>query len=216
VEAPRVKICGLTSLADAEMALENGAWALGCVMWDGSPRACDPADAQLIARRLGRSAEICGVFVDEPLDDVSRLVEATGFTMVQLHGDEGPSYCEELGRRTGAKIVKVGRVGSAADLRDMERFRNVDYHLLDTRRTGLPGGTGESWDWELAADRRSPVPLIVSGGLSPGNVGEAISAAKPFAVDVASGVEEEPGVKDPEKLQAFMAAVAGESEPVAP
>ena len=211
-----MKICGLTSLADAEMALENGAWALGCVMWDGSPRACDPADAQLIARRLGRSAEICGVFVDEPLDDVSRLVEATGFTMVQLHGDEGPSYCEELGRRTGAKIVKVGRVGSAADLRDMERFRNVDYHLLDTRRTGLPGGTGESWDWELAADRRSPVPLIVSGGLSPGNVGEAISAAKPFAVDVASGVEEEPGVKDPEKLQAFMAAVAGESEPVAP
>ncbi|MFM8561318.1 MAG: phosphoribosylanthranilate isomerase [Solirubrobacterales bacterium] len=215
METPRVKICGLTGLADAEMALENGAWALGCVMWDGSPRACDPAQAQLIARRLGRSAEICGVFVDEPLDDVARLVEATGFTMVQLHGDEGPSYCEELGRRTGARVVKVGHVGSAADLRDIERFRNVDYHLLDTRRTGLPGGTGESWDWELAAQRSSPVPLIVSGGLDAGNVGEAIAAASPFAVDVASGVESAPGAKDPEKVAAFMEAVARAGEPVA-
>ena len=203
-----MKICGLTGLDDAEMALEMGAWALGCVMWDGSPRACDPAQAQLIARRLGRSAEICGVFVDAPLDDVSRLVEATGFTMVQLHGDEGPSYCEELGRRTGAKVVKAGRVGSAADLTDMERFRNVDYHLLDTRRTGLPGGTGESWDWELAAQRRSKVPLIVSGGLDPGNVASAIELTRPYAVDVASGVESSPGVKDEEKLRGFFDSVS--------
>ena len=204
----RVKICGLTGLDDAEMALEMGAWALGCVMWDGSPRACDPAQAQLIARRLGRSAEICGVFVDAPLDDVSRLVEATGFTMVQLHGDEGPSYCEELGRRTGAKVVKAGRIGSAADLTDMERFRNVDYHLLDTRRTGLPGGTGESWDWELAGQRRSKVPLIVSGGLDPGNVASAIELTRPYAVDVASGVESSPGVKDEEKLRGFFDSVS--------
>ncbi|MBU3673504.1 MAG: phosphoribosylanthranilate isomerase [Solirubrobacteraceae bacterium] len=204
----RVKICGLTGLDDAEMALEMGAWALGCVMWDGSPRACDPAQAQLIARRLGRSAEICGVFVDAPLDDVSRLVEATGFTMVQLHGDEGPSYCEELGRRTGAKVVKAGRIGSAADLTDMERFRNVDYHLLDTRRTGLPGGTGESWDWELAGQRRSKVPLIVSGGLDAGNVASAIELTRPYAVDVASGVESSPGVKDEEKLRGFFDSVS--------
>ena len=203
-----MKICGLTGLDDAEMALEMGAWALGCVMWDGSPRACDPAQAQLIARRLGRSAEICGVFVDAPLDDVSRLVEATGFTMVQLHGDEGPSYCEELGRRTGAKVVKAGRIGSAADLTDMERFRNVDYHLLDTRRTGLPGGTGESWDWELAGQRRSKVPLIVSGGLDPGNVASAIELTRPYAVDVASGVESSPGVKDEEKLRGFFDSVS--------
>lgn len=203
-----MKICGLTGLDDAEMALEMGAWALGCVMWDGSPRACDPAQAQLIARRLGRSAEICGVFVDAPLDDVSRLVEATGFTMVQLHGDEGPSYCEELGRRTGAKVAKAGRIGSAADLTDMERFRNVDYHLLDTRRTGLPGGTGESWDWELAGQRRSKVPLIVSGGLDAGNVASAIELTRPYAVDVASGVESSPGVKDEEKLRGFFDSVS--------
>jgi len=203
-----VKICGLTNLADAEMALEHGAWALGCVMWDGSPRACDPAQAQLIARRLGRSAEVCGVFVDMPLDEASRLIDTTGFTMVQLHGDEGPSYCEELGRRTGAKVVKAGRVSSAADVRDLERYRNVDYHLLDTRRTGLPGGTGESWDWELAGRRRSKLPLIVSGGLDAGNVGAAIEAASPFAVDVASGVESSPGVKDEERVRSFMEAVS--------
>lgn len=205
---PRVKICGLTSLEDAEMAVEHGAWALGCVMWDGSPRACDPADAQLIARRLSRNAEVCGVFVDEPLDDVARLVDATGFTMVQLHGDEGPSYCEELGRRTGVKVAKVGRVSSAADLRDIERFRNVDYHLLDTRRTGLPGGTGESWDWDLVAQRNSDVPLIVSGGLTPANVAEAVAATSPFAVDVASGVESAPGVKDEALVKEFMEAAS--------
>jgi len=215
VSEPRVKVCGLTGLEDAEMALENGAWALGCVMWDGSPRTCDPADAQLIARRLGRDAEVCGVFVDEPLDDVSRLVEATGFTMVQLHGDEGPSYCEELARRTGAKVVKVGRVGSAADVRDIERFRNVDYHLLDTRKTGLPGGTGESWDWNLASQRRSKVPLIVSGGLNAANVAQAIEGAGPFAVDVSSGVESAPGVKDEALVRQFMDAVAGASADVA-
>lgn len=207
MQEPRVKICGLTGLADAEAALELGAWALGCVMWEGSPRACDPAEAQLIARRLGRGAEVCGVFVDAPLDDVSRLVEATGFTMVQLHGDEGPSYCEELGRRTGARVVKAGRVASAADLSDMERYRNVDYHLLDTRSSGLPGGTGESWDWDLADRRRSKVPLIVSGGLDPGNVAEAIERTRPFAVDVASGVESSPGVKDAARMRDFMEAV---------
>lgn len=212
---PRVKICGLTSLQDAEAALEMGAWALGCVMWEGSPRACDPAQAQLIARRLGRSAPVCGVFVDEPLDDAARITEATGFTMVQLHGDEGPAYCEELGRRTGARVIKAGRVGSAADLRDMERFRNVDFHLLDTRRSNLPGGTGESWDWGLASQRSSKVPLIVSGGLDAGNVAEAISLTEPFAVDVASGVESAPGVKDEALMRDFMEAVAG-SAPVAP
>lgn len=212
---PRVKICGLTNLQDAEAALELGAWALGCVMWEASSRACDPAQAQLIARRLGRNAQVCGVFVDEPLDDAARLTEAIGFTTVQLHGDEGPAYCEELGRRTGARVIKAGRVGSAADLRDMERYRNVDFHLLDTRRSDLPGGTGESWDWSLASQRSSNVPLIVSGGLDAGNVGEAISLTDPFAVDVASGVESAPGVKDEALMRDFMEAVAG-SAPVAP
>ena len=105
----RLKICGITSLADAELAVGCGAWAIGVILWPGSPRCCTPEQAELIARTLRRSAEICGVFVDEPLDEVSRTVDALGLTMAQLHGDEGPSFCEELRRRTGARVIKAAR-----------------------------------------------------------------------------------------------------------
>ncbi len=210
--APRIKICGITGLDDAERAVQAGAWAVGLILWDGSPRRCDLDEAQLIARRLQRAAEVCGVFVNETLDHVSRTVDAIGLTMVQLHGDEGPSFCEEVRRRTGAKVIKAGRVGSLADLRDVERFHHVDYHLLDTRRHGMAGGTGETWDWTLVGQRHSKVPLILSGGLTPENVAEAIRMTRPYAVDTASGTEAAPGVKDPERLTAFVAAVRAEAE----
>lgn len=210
-DAPRIKICGITGLRDAELAVEAGAWALGVILWEGSPRRCELDEAQLIARRLHRAAEVCGVFVNAPLDDVSRVVDALCLTMVQLHGDEGPSFCEEVRRRTGAKVVKAARIGSLADVRDVERFHHVDFHLLDTHREGFVGGTGESWDWGLANERRSKVPLILSGGLGPGNVADAIRAVRPFAVDTASGTEASPGVKDPEKVVAFTAAVRAEA-----
>lgn len=215
---PRVKFCGITGLGDAERAVEAGAWAVGLILWEGSPRRCDPAQAQLIARSLRRAAEVCGVFVNAPLDEVARTADALGLTMVQLHGDEGPAFCDEVRRRTGAKIVKAGRVGSLADLRAIERFHHVDYHLLDTRRDDLHGGTGESWDWTLVRERRSSVPLILSGGLTALNVGEAIRVVHPFAVDTASGTESAPGMKDPVKLTAFAAAVraAAQDDGVAP
>ena len=210
--APRIKICGITGLDDAERAVEAGAWAVGLVLWDGSPRRCDLDEAQLIARRLQRTVEVCGVFVNETLDTVARTVDTVGLTMVQLHGDEGPSFCEEVRRRTGAKVIKAGRVGSLADLRDVERFHHVDYHLLDTRRDGMAGGTGETWDWTLVGQRHSKVPLILSGGLTPENVADAIRMTRPYAVDTASGTEASPGVKDPEKLTAFVTAVRAEAE----
>ena len=125
---------------------------------------------------------------------------------MQLHGDEGPSFCAEVARRTGAKVIKAVRIDAAADLQDLERFRNVDFHLLDTAARGLRGGTGETWDWALAGRRRSTVPVILSGGLTAENVAAGIAAVDPYAVDVASGVEAAPGVKDPDKLRAFMAA----------
>ncbi len=211
-EAPRIKICGITGLDDAELAVEAGAWAVGLILWPGSARRCDPDEAQVIARSLHRRVEVCGVFVNAPLDEVSGAVDAMGLTMVQLHGDEGPSYCDEIARRSGAKVIKAGRVGTLADLRDVERFHHVDYHLLDTRREGQVGGTGETWDWSLVGRRHSKVPLILSGGLNAENVAEAISVVRPFAVDVASGTEVSPGVKDPEKLLAFTAAVRAEAE----
>jgi phosphoribosylanthranilate isomerase len=206
--APRFKICGLTRLEDAELAVELGAWALGVILWEGSERRCPFPEAERIARTLRRRAEVCGVFVNAPLDEVAGVADGLGFTMVQLHGDEGPAYCAEVARRTGAKVAKAARVGSGADVQALGRF-HTDFHMLDTHRPGRYGGTGETFDWELAAARRSDVPLILSGGLTPENVAAAIAAVRPFAVDTAGGTEARPGIKDPEKLRAFAAAVEG-------
>ncbi|UTI62439.1 phosphoribosylanthranilate isomerase [Paraconexibacter antarcticus] len=203
----RVKICGLTSVDDASLAVAGGAWALGLVLWEGSSRACTLEAAQEIAAVHRRAAEICGVFVNATLDDVVRTVDVAQLSMVQLHGDEGPSFCVEVARRTGVKVVKAARVGARWDVQDLERYR-TDMHLMDTRVDGKQGGTGETFDWALTKERMNKhVPLILSGGLHPGNVGAAIDAVRPFAVDTASGTEAAPGVKDPELITAFFAAV---------
>jgi phosphoribosylanthranilate isomerase len=138
--------------------------------------------------------------------------------MLQFHGDEGPSYCAAAASRTGARIVKATQVAGPGDLRDLERF-HVDFHLVDARsRTpdarGLRGGTGETFDWTLLAARRSKVPLILSGGLHAGNVGEAIALTHPFAVDSASGTEAAPGRKDPKRLREFIEAAVAPSPEV--
>jgi phosphoribosylanthranilate isomerase len=205
---PRLKFCGITSLEDARLATEAGAWALGTILWPGSERRCEPEEAARIASTLRRQVEIAGVFVNQPLDEVCGLAEGIGLTLVQLHGDEGPSFCSEVARRTGARIIKAARVGGGSDVQAMEAF-HTDFHLLDTRRPGHWGGTGETFDWELTGLRRTSVPLILSGGLTPENVAGAIAATAPYAVDVASGTEASPGVKDPEKLRAFAEAVQG-------
>ena len=212
--AVRIKFCGLTNVEDAEAAVEAGAWALGVILWPGSKRAGTLDAAADISGHLRRRAEICGVFVNATLDEVAGSVEAAALSMVQLHGDEGPSYCAEVARRTGAKVIKAARVSSSADLQALRPF-HTDFHLLDTKVDGEYGGTGETWDHGLLRGRRSEVPLIVSGGLDAGNVASAIDATHPFAVDVASGVESAPGVKDHELLRAFADAVH-ETEPAAP
>ncbi len=213
--APRIKVCGITSLDDAQLAVEAGAWAVGMVFWEGSPRRCELPEAQLVARRLKRLVEVCGVFVNAPLDELTALVDALGLTLVQLHGDEGPAYADEVRRRTGAKVIKAARVRSGADLQALGRY-HVDFHLLDAHHPSLRGGTGETWDWELVAHRRSATPLILSGGLRADNVAKAIEVVRPWAVDVASGVEAAPGRKDSAKVEAFVAAVrAVHDEPTA-
>jgi phosphoribosylanthranilate isomerase len=208
---PRIKICGITSLKDAEMAVELGAWALGMIFFARSPRACSLAEAQLIVARLRRDVELCGVFVNAPLEQVVQMSEDLGLSMLQLHGDEGPSFCAEASRRNGARVIKAAQVSGPGDVRDLERF-HVDFHLLDARastpeRSGLRGGTGDMFDWTLLAERRSKVPLILSGGLRPENVAEAIAVARPYAVDTASGTEAAPGRKDPTRLRASFDAV---------
>ena len=201
-----VKICGVTNLDDAHEAVRLGAWAIGLVHHPESPRSCDPDVAAQIGAELRRSCEIAGVFVNPKLDEVESAVADEGLSIVQLNGEEGPSFCTEIARRTGAKVIKAIHVASAADVRGSDAYR-TDFHMFDTRRGELRGGTGKTFDWQLVVEHRSKVPTIVAGGLRPDNVAEAIAAAHPFAVDVASGVEAEPGRKDHELLGSFFEAV---------
>jgi phosphoribosylanthranilate isomerase len=210
----RVKFCGITRIEDAREAVRLGAWAIGLNHSDRSPRRCDPAIAHQISSELRRQAEIVGVFVNQALPEIAAAVEDEQLTMIQLHGGEGPSFCQEASRRTGCKVIKALRVRSAADIQAAEAFRTA-YHLFDAHRRGTAGGTGESFDWELLVARRSEVPMILAGGLDQANVAEAIAIAHPYAVDVATGVETSPGIKDHALMAAF-AEAAGVRAPVAP
>jgi phosphoribosylanthranilate isomerase len=202
----RVKICGITRADDALHAAELGAWAVGLIFHGQSPRACDLAVAEEIGGRLRRAApEVVGVFVNRPLDEVAAIADACALSMLQLHGDEGPAYCDEAARRTGCKVMKATQVRDRSSITALRAF-HVDYHLLDAHHPDLRGGTGETFDWDLIGRSRR-VPFVLSGGLTPDNVADGIAATHPFAVDTASGTEAEPGRKDPAKVEAFFRAV---------
>jgi phosphoribosylanthranilate isomerase len=203
---PKVKICGVTSLEDAELAVALGAWAVGLIFHPDSPRRCELDTAPAITSALKRRAEVAGVFVNAPLDELVAVADKAGLTMLQLHGDEGPSYCQEAKRRTGLKVMKAARVRDASAIRALSAYA-TDFHLLDAHVPGMAGGTGERFDWSLAAEHPREPPLVLSGGLTADNVVGAIELVRPFAVDVASGVESAPGRKDAVKLREFFAAV---------
>src|SRR4051812_36739875 len=204
---PAEKLGGNPTEGDARRAAEPGAWARGMIFGPGSARRCELEDAEAIASELRRSVELAGVFVDAPLDEVARVADLCSLSLLQLHGHEGPAYCREAERRTGCKIIKAARVKDASQIQALRPYR-MDYHLLDAYSPRSPGGTGESFNWELARTHRGPARLILSGGLTPDNVAEAVSVARPFAVDTASGTEAEAGRKDPAKVKAFFRAVA--------
>src|SRR3954452_5375071 len=197
----RLKVCGITRPEDAELAVEVGAWAIGFILWQGSKRYVEPAMAAGIARSVRRRIDLVGVFVNPTLDELAHAADLMGLTPLKLHGDEGPSFCTAAAQRTGCRVIKALRVRSRADVADAQRY-HTDLHLLDSP------GNGRTWDWGLAAERRTRIPLVVAGRLTPENVGEAVAQARPWAVDVASGVEASPGIKDPAKVRAFAAAVA--------
>lgn len=203
----RIKFCGLTGLDDAHAAVEAGAWALGLIFYPRSPRRCRPQVGAAISAELRRRVEIVGVFVNASLEEIARTADGVGLSMLQLHGDEGPVFCAEAARRTGCRVIKAARVRSGADIQALGTF-HTDFHLLDSYAPGLPGGTGETFAWELARRHRGAVPLVLSGGLRPENVGDAVRTVRPYAVDVASGVEVRPGRKDHAALRDFAAAVA--------
>jgi phosphoribosylanthranilate isomerase len=203
-----VKICGITSVADAECAIDAGADALGFVFWATSPRRTTVEKAAEIARALPATVRRVGVFVNEARDEMARAADAVGLDLLQLHGDEPVDAIAGL-PRPALKAVRVGK-GFAQD--EALRYAAVAAGILvDTRLPGethLPGGTGVPFDWTLVKGLARRVSfLMLAGGLGPANVGEAVRAVRPHAVDVSSGVESLPGRKDPEKVRAFVRAV---------
>lgn len=208
----KVKVCGLTRPEDARLAVEQGAWAIGMVFHPDSPRHVDVERAAEIATAFRRRCQVVGVFVNSPLDDILRILGSVPLTMIQLHGDEGPSYCAEAGRRSGLGVIKAVRARDVQAVRALSAYKTA-FHMIDAYVPGSFGGTGERFDWELAVARPADTPLILSGGLTAENVAEALAVTRPYAVDVSSGVESSPGVKDSYRLQAFFEAVQNAAAP---
>lgn len=208
----KVKICGVTRPGDADLAVASGVWALGLNFFDESPRCVELETAAEIASTHRRRVEVAGVFVNAPLDEVLATLASVPLTILQFHGDEGPSYCAEAARRSGLKVMKAVRAKDAHAVQTLSPYK-TDFHMLDAYVPGTYGGTGARFDWELAAAHRGRPPLVLSGGLTPENVGEALAVAHPYAVDVASGVEASPGVKDPDRMRRFFEAVEQAAAP---
>jgi phosphoribosylanthranilate isomerase len=200
----RIKICGITNLEDARLAADLGAHALGFIFYPKSPRSVRPEAAREIIDNLPPFVMTVGVFVDEEAGAVRGIAEIAGLDWIQLHGQESPEYCCSLGRR----VIKGFRIKDPSSLSLLHDYQgSVQAFLLDTYKAGTAGGTGETFDWALARKARELGPIILAGGLTPANVAQAIHAAQPAAVDVASGVEAAPGKKDPGKLREFFEAV---------
>jgi len=195
----RVKICGITNLEDAMMAVEAGADALGFVFFQESPRNISPENAAAIIHCLPPFVQTVGLFVNEDAATVNAIADRCGLDLVQLHGDESPEYCSSVHRR----IIKAFRVRDASSLDELPRYR-VAACLLDAWSSVARGGTGNTFNWDIAAQAAAHQPVILAGGLQPDNVAEAIRAVKPYAVDVSSGVESAPGKKDAELVRRFI------------
>ncbi|MFA7404904.1 MAG: phosphoribosylanthranilate isomerase [Pelobacteraceae bacterium] len=204
----RVKICGITNLEDALMAVEAGADALGFVFFQGSPRYISPEQASAIIRHLPPFVQTVGLFVNEEAATVNLVADQCGLDIVQLHGDETPEYCSAIKRR----IIKAFRVKDSASLDEMPNYP-VAACLLDAWSPVARGGTGLTFNWETAAKAAASHCIILAGGLNPENVAGAIAAVRPYAVDVSSGVESEPGKKSKTKLVEFVRAARKSAGP---
>ena len=200
----RVKICGITRLEDALAAIEAGADALGFVFYPPSSRYVEPAVAEVIINQLPPFVTTVALFVDESPEQVRAVIDQTGIDLLQFHGDESPDYCDQFNH----PYFKALRMSPDIDVvAETERFVTARAVLLDAYRPGVPGGTGEAFDWDrIPADIDKP--LILAGGLDQNNVAKAISQVKPYAVDVSGGVEAAKGLKDSSKLKSFMNEVA--------
>jgi phosphoribosylanthranilate isomerase len=201
----RVKICGITSAEDARAAVEAGADALGFMFYEPSPRCVTPELAAAIIGELPAHVAKVGVFVDADEATVRATADAAGLDTLQFHGNESPEYCARFELRT-IKAFRVKDSGSLGQLPDY----GTDAWLLDSYVKGVPGGTGKQFNWDLAVEaKRLGRPILLAGGLTPENVGEAVGQVAPFGLDVSSGVEASPGRKDAAKVAALIANAKG-------
>ncbi len=198
----RIKICGITNPEDALFATDLGVDALGFVFYSKSPRYIEPKEAHKIIQLLPPFLTKVGVFVNETTARVNEIIELTGIDIVQLHGQEPPEYCQKLER----KVIKAFRIASNFNLEQVGAYK-VDAYLLDTYVKGIYGGTGESFDWEIAKRAKRYGRIILAGGLNPENIEAAIQQVRPYAVDISSGVEIRPGKKDRRKLEQLVLQV---------
>jgi phosphoribosylanthranilate isomerase len=196
---PRVKICGITSIADALHAADCGADALGLNFYSKSPRYVTAEQAREIIGELPPFVTPVGLFVNHPAEEIRRIAEFCGLGTVQLHGDEGPEDC----RLAPLRVIKALRVRDESSLAGLDRYP-ADAVLLDAWSAARYGGTGHTFNWQLAARAARKWCIILAGGLTPENVADAVRTVRPFAVDVSSGVESAPGKKDPRKVAAFI------------
>ncbi len=198
----RIKICGITRLEDALEASSLGVDAVGFVFYDKSPRYIDPQKAASIIRQLPPFVSAVGLFVNPTQEYIAEVLQSVPLGVIQLHGDESPDFCSAQRRR----VMKAVPISDANDLKQTARF-NCPV-LLDAKApAGVYGGTGTTFDWSLLKDFEHDFPLTLAGGLSVDNVEDAMAIRQWFALDVSSGVESSPGIKDAEKMRAFVGAV---------
>lgn len=205
-----VKICGITNTRDALCACESGAWAIGFIFVQDSPRFVTVARAAEISQKLPSHIEKIGVFVNSPADFIKDAVESVGLTKVQLHGDEPQEFCRSLGVLS-ENLIKAFRVQSEDDIDKIAAYKEVvGYILMDTYSSCEYGGTGRVFDWNLALDaKKFNMPIILAGGLTPDNASSAFEAVHPYAIDISSGVELSKGIKDHKKIKQLFLSLKG-------
>ncbi len=201
----KVKICGITNWSDARGAVAAGADFLGFNFYRGSSRYIAPAAAQRIVQRLPARVASVGVFVDEPEPEMLAIARRVGLDYVQLHGDETAEVVSRM--RRSVRVIKAIRVRDSFRVEQLAKFKRASSILLDGFDAQLRGGTGKSFNWKLAKSAGRERQIFLAGGLTPENAAEAVSAARPFAIDVCSGVESRPGKKDAARMRALVAAV---------
>ncbi|MFC1690778.1 phosphoribosylanthranilate isomerase [Nanoarchaeota archaeon] len=200
----RVKICGITNLSDAKLAVKLGANYLGFIFYKSSPRRITPQKADSIIKEIkNKKQKVVAVFVNETKENIIKISQKIKPDVIQLHGNETPQFCKDLKKelikiKKPIKLIKAFRIKNKATLKKTEGYTSPDYYLFDTYKKGSFGGTGKTFDWKII--KKTKKPIFLSGGLNPKNINNALKK-RVFALDISSGIEKKPGKKDPKKLK---------------